>query len=161
MSNIKQDSDALRKEYIARAGKKLEFILTLAVLFPSLMYTFQKFSDASEQDASKAFLRWVIYIGVYILNYLLFDLTYKSASLRIIKVVHSLLLLAVVFYIFPVVTIAGATSNHEGAMDSLNKLLFAGSLVGMVLLPFVLLLTLSITPVRNFIRWVKTNNVRG
>lgn len=124
-----------RKELVKEINEKFYLILTLSIFFPVLLYYIGKIAGETEEEAALLLLKSSSLVGLYLLDYILFQLQQKTemgdASLRRID---KYLLIMMIPFITPIL-IGGFVATKVGETTS--------AIIGWVLLVSIGLLIVS------------------
>ncbi len=99
------------KELIARAENHLQFLTTISIFFPTVLYSFFKAVGEQDQSANNIFLKASTLITFYIISYLAFTTGGKNMSGKWLQWLDVLILIGVVSFVIPIIfaTNIGAT----------------------------------------------------
>jgi hypothetical protein len=130
-----------KKELISEAENRLEFVIALAVFFPTLLYSLAKMANQNELQANDIVLSWSAVIATYLVDYCFFQYFKKVAKTKIIKLVNFLPLLGVFSFIVPIWYFA-LYKNAE--IVGFKLFLFKTFVFGLPAVPLLLLIVLMV-----------------
>jgi hypothetical protein len=128
-----------RKELMKESEDRLEFVIALAVFFPTLLYSLSKLASQNDQQANSMVVSWSIIVAAYLIDYCIFQYFKKIAKSIIIKFVTFLPLLGVVSFIVPIWYMA---LYKNAPISGFNAFLFRVFVFGLPVVPLLLLIAL-------------------
>ncbi|TSC83228.1 MAG: hypothetical protein G01um101419_138 [Parcubacteria group bacterium Gr01-1014_19] len=137
-----------KNELIAEIQNRLNLIMVVVVLFPTLVSSLFQLANAQAQ-ANKMLLSLSVNAGIYIFSYFLFEARKKTMGLGFLKTINIMSLIGIGTFIFPILLIS---TNPNGPLTFWNGLFFTASLWGMpiiTLVVFCIILTAFITSFQN------------
>jgi hypothetical protein len=115
---------------------RLQFIVTLAVFYSTLIYFFVSV-DATAGKAAEALLEWSLPIGFYVAGYVLFQIFKNGLGQTTLAWINRFLIAAVACFVVPVVLLASIHLIQP--QPKYVGWLFIISSVGMLVLPLIIM----------------------
>lgn len=131
------------KDLITQIEQKFTILLTIGIFFPVLMATYFSVSGGTKQDQLNAFVFFPL-VGMYILSYVLFELSKLLPPLKLaLHVLDWILLAGIACFAIPTLITVTAygpitISNHLSYLMDMG--IFIGSYDGITGLPYFILL---------------------
>ncbi len=123
------------KNLIREIEEKLEFVITLSVFFPSLLYNLFKLANKTEQKSNDIVVSWSVVVSIYLLNYIVFQFIKNKVPEKLLKIFKIILLIGISSYIIPILYIAIYKNNP---IHGLTAFLFKASIWGLPAIPTLL-----------------------
>ena len=142
------------KDLISQIEQKFTILLTIGVFFPVLMATYFSISGGTPKDQQNVFVFFSL-VGMYILAYVLFELSKLLSPVRLaLQVLDWLLLVGIACFALPVlltITAYGPLTIPNHLSYQLDMGTYIASFAGIVALPyFILLFTVAILIAEGF-----------
>lgn len=130
-----------REEKIKNIEDRIQLGLVISIFFPSLLSYFM------EQNGDlKKVGPWLILVGVYLLNYVLFQSLKKTdISERLLEFLSQFLLAGILLFVFPIIFMATIEGSNviPSFLGRINALAFVASLWGLPIFSIISLFIIS------------------
>jgi len=87
---------------VEKIENRLQFLITISIFFPFVLYSFFKEVDETEKSASGMLLKASTLVAAYLVSYLVFLVADKYISEKWIRYLNILVLLGIASFIFPI-----------------------------------------------------------
>lgn len=129
------DINQNRYNIINEIGNRLQLLITIGILFPTLTYSFFRITGQSEEFSNNTSFTWWILIALFLFNYLFFEVLKSKLSTKHLAWFSRFYLLEIGIFIFPISVFA---SKSNEALSFLNAISFSASLITLVIIPSLL-----------------------
>ncbi|HVY67300.1 MAG TPA: hypothetical protein VHA30_00160 [Patescibacteria group bacterium] len=146
-----------KKELIGEVERRLEFVITLAIFFPSLLYSLFNVANESEQNSNGIIIKWGLFVSFYIIDYIIFQIRKKRTGESLLEMLKILLLIGIGIYIIPIWDMA---IYGNGPIYGISALLFKSSLWILLAIPLLLIILLLTEDILIDIVNLQSKNVR-
>jgi len=142
------DINKNRNNIVNEISSRLQLLITIGIIFPTLTYGFFRIVGQSETFSSSSSFTWWILIVLFLFNYLLFETLKAKLSTKFLVWFSRLYLAEIGVFIFPI-SVFSSKSNE--ALSFLAGISFFASMLALVIIPFILGIVLMIQFFRYFV----------
>ena len=150
MSNQTQDQNNYQN-IISEIESRLQFITTIAIFFPAMVYYFFNAMKDSKYDSTEVTLGYTILVGAYLLDYVIFEIKKNKLSEKYLRYINRSLLFGIAFFIVPIIVMASKIYELSPILGFVLPL----SLLGVLITPLFISMIFLSNILMNFRRTIK------